>query len=203
LNGSCSTSENAVNAKFCHALALYCAENPAKFWSGYGGEWASLVAGPRSAGSDGYLLENPAKTEAQAGRHAPQEIGKLTCPMRVTLPWRSSSTTFSPAPCALAPLDASCAHPSQKRGLWQCDGGRGDFVTSCRSVCARIAPPRCPKPSPSRTYAARPLCVRVHQGLIPDDMSIPSSAVLLYRGGAMRPLGLLCRLGWTALGMCP
>jgi hypothetical protein len=33
--------------------APYRAENPAKFWSGYGGEWAYLVAGVRSVGSDG------------------------------------------------------------------------------------------------------------------------------------------------------
>ena len=28
-------------------------------------------------------------------------------------------------------------------------------------------------------------CVRVHQPMIPDDMGIPSPAVLAYRGGAM------------------
>jgi hypothetical protein len=45
----------------------------------------------------------------------------------------------------------------------------------------RSAPPRFPKLSPLCG------CVRVHQHIIPDDMSIPSSAPLAYRGGAMRP----------------
>jgi hypothetical protein len=53
------------------------------FYSGYSGEWAYLVAGPRSVGSDGYPLGNPAKTEAQAGLHAP--LGNR--PM-LRSPWR-------------------------------------------------------------------------------------------------------------------
>jgi hypothetical protein len=44
-------------AKFGMAPALYCTENPAKFWSGGGGERASLVAVLRSVQSDGYPLE--------------------------------------------------------------------------------------------------------------------------------------------------
>jgi len=54
------------------------------FYSGYSGEWAYLVAGPRSVGSDGYPLGNPAKTEAQAGLHAPPLENR---PMLRT-PWR-------------------------------------------------------------------------------------------------------------------
>jgi hypothetical protein len=40
-----------------HPLPPYRAENPAEFWSGHGGERASLVAGPRSGGSDGCPLD--------------------------------------------------------------------------------------------------------------------------------------------------
>ena len=38
------------------SLALYCAENPAEFFSGCRGERASLLAGPRSVLTDGYPL---------------------------------------------------------------------------------------------------------------------------------------------------
>ena len=90
----------------CLAPPLVCAENPAKFYSGYSDNRASLVAGPRSVLADGYPLENPAKTEAQAGRGAPVgKIGNVSCPMDVPFPWRSFSSTFAPRPlrtCASA-----------------------------------------------------------------------------------------------------
>src|SRR5215218_2369546 len=43
----------------------------------------------------------------------------------------------------------------------------------------RFAPPRCPKPSPLCG------CVRVHQHIIPDDMSVHRRRSWSYRGGAM------------------
>jgi hypothetical protein len=53
-------------------------------------------------------------------------------------------------------------------------------LTNRAPALRRFAPSRCPKPSPLCG------CVRVHQHMIPDDMSIPSSASLAYRGGAKR-----------------
>jgi hypothetical protein len=48
------------------------------------------------------------------------------------------------------------------------------------ALALRSAVPQRPKPSPLCD------CVRVHRHMIPDEMSIPSSASLAYRGGAMR-----------------
>jgi len=60
---------------------LCCAENPAKFWSGYGSERASLVAGLRSTGSDGY--PHPRKSGQNGGARRPprpsvRKIGKTS-----------------------------------------------------------------------------------------------------------------------------
>jgi hypothetical protein len=44
----------------------YRAENPAEFWSGGGGEWASLVAGVRSVGSDGCQKIRPKRRRKPA-----------------------------------------------------------------------------------------------------------------------------------------
>jgi hypothetical protein len=57
--------------------------------------------------------------------------------------------------------------------------GRAFLDTPPRRRGLRSAPPRCPKPAPLCG------CVRVHQHIIPDDMSIPRRRSWPYRGGAM------------------
>src|SRR5215204_3069524 len=52
---------------------------------------------------------------------------------------------------------------------------------SYRTPALRFAPARCPKPSPHRSVCVVP-CVGVHQHVIPDDMSVPSPAVLAPSG---------------------
>jgi hypothetical protein len=103
------TSQNSVKAKFGKAPALYCAENPAKFWSGYSAERASLVAVPRSVASDGSPLENPAETEAQAPRHAPLgKIGKCQNVMGANTVRPSYSSTLAPAHLRTCPSVVKC-----------------------------------------------------------------------------------------------
>ena len=54
-----------------------------------------------------------------------------------------------------------------------------------RAPTLRFSPSRCLKPSPNRPSAVRPLVSVYTTHIIPDDKSIPSSACLAYRGGAM------------------
>jgi hypothetical protein len=131
-------------------------ENPAKFYSGHGSEWASLVAGPRSAGSDGCQKIRQKRRRKLAPRPSSGTSAKLSS-LCVSLPWRSSSTTFAPTPCELAPLRCeakscvlrgamrrrllcdSCARPLQKMASERVKRV-GAFCAQLRSVCARREP---------------------------------------------------------------
>ena len=106
----------------------------------------------------------------------------LAAPLSLSyLPWRG--LRFALVLCRYK-IDAT---PLEKRGK--------GLEFRWEAPALRFAPSRCPKPSPLCG------CVCVHQNIIPDDMSIPSSASLAYRGGAMRGSVLYTGLGHALLSL--
>ena len=102
--------------------AFCCAEDPAKFNSGYSGERASLELPQCSVLSDGCPLGKSGQNGGVHVRHAPLgTIGGFAIPHGLPSPWHSFSSRFAPLVAQLRPCFA-------KTGLWQWG----------HSLCARI-----------------------------------------------------------------
>jgi hypothetical protein len=113
--------------------APYRAENPAEFWSGHGGEWASLVAGVRSVGSGGCRKIRPKRRRKPATtplfrknrqnniahEHnmlpAPIFFCVLPRPLRACASLETGTIVLTAAAIQLPRKWRSCERPLQKR----------------------------------------------------------------------------------------
>jgi hypothetical protein len=89
-------------------VSPYRAEDPTEFWSGVGGEWASLAARPRSAVSDGCPRNPPKNGGASLPPRPPQENRQMCVRHGRAFPWCTFSSSFAPPlarlrPCCLRP----------------------------------------------------------------------------------------------------
>ena len=104
--------------------------------------------------------------------------------LRFALPLRCAGPRVM-GPCPPPVGRAHCGHPSillRARRTGFSHGVGAPTGPRCGAPALRFAPSRCPKPSPRQSLCRAASCVRVHQHIIPDDMSIPSPAILTLSG---------------------